>query len=76
MCQATKGLIRLSESDNQRSAYENTKLLQHERLAGYWSVQRMFWDFLTLSSNDLNLSINSVYYEFVFIGLRDVLMSV
>ena len=33
--QATKSLIRLTESINQRSAYENRKLLQHERLGRY-----------------------------------------
>ena len=40
--QTTKSLIRLTESINQRSAYENRKLLQHDRLARYESVQRMF----------------------------------
>ena len=33
---------KVNKSINQSSAYENRKLLQHERLGRYESVQRMF----------------------------------
>jgi hypothetical protein len=76
LCVTLSKVQKISEMTTQKTVSNYEKFNKVIRI--HWSkkciwkykirgVQRMFWDFLTLSSNDLNLSINSVYYEIVFL---------